>query len=57
MKKLTTEEKKSIESDALRAARAGTLPQDACPWPYASEEAKHWIAVWALNFQGATECN
>lgn len=55
MRKLTPEEKKELEQDALRAARAGVLPQDACPWPYASEEAKHWIAVWALNYEGATE--
>jgi hypothetical protein len=48
MKKLTPEEKKSIEANAVEAARDGLHPKDACPWPFGSEEGKHWIAVWAL---------
>lgn len=41
-------DKKSIEADA-RAAAILKLPlNDACPWPFGTREATHWIAVYLL---------
>jgi hypothetical protein len=49
MKKLTPSEKREIEIDALKALREGTDPNFACPWPWTSEEGRHWVAVYLLN--------
>lgn len=48
--KLTKEQKRAIEKDAENAAREGKQPQDACPWPYPSEEGMQWLATWAVAY-------
>lgn len=45
---LTKEQKRAIEADAMAAAKAGKAPVDACPWPVASQERLHWLAVWNI---------
>jgi hypothetical protein len=48
MKHLSPPEKAQIAQQALDALHAGQKPVEACPWPYASEEGRHWLAVWIL---------
>lgn len=41
-------EKAKIETAAKRAAAAGKTPNDACPYPFATDEGMHWMAVFIL---------
>lgn len=39
---------RSIECEASAAAAQGKLPVDACPYPFRTPEALHWVACWIL---------
>lgn len=41
-------EKAKIEADAKRAAESGKTPNEACPYPFATDEGMHWMAVFIL---------
>jgi len=45
---MTKPQKRAIEADAVKAAAAGKTINEACPWPFTSEEALLWIAAWAV---------
>lgn len=47
---LTQEKKRVIATEATAAARTGKSIVDALPYPYGSEEAMHWIAIWMLEY-------
>ena len=51
---MTPERKHQIASEAIEASREGRTPLEACPYPFASDEGRHWVAVWTLtyNFKG-----
>ena len=48
MNKLSGAMKAQIALEAQRACRAQMGPLEACPWPYGSQEGRHWIACWIL---------
>jgi hypothetical protein len=45
---LSADVKAAIEAQARSAANKGITPRDGCPWPFASREGRHWVAVWLL---------
>lgn len=45
---MTKEQKRAIEADAIKAAKEGKTPNDACPWPFATLEALQWLAAWSI---------
>lgn len=47
MKQLDRDTKNNIREDAEKARAEGKSPNDACPWPFQSAEAMHWVACWA----------
>lgn len=40
--------KATIEREAIAAAREGRSPNEACPYPFRSPEASHWLATYAM---------
>jgi hypothetical protein len=46
---MSKEVKRRIEAEARKAAAEGKTPAEACPYPFHSEEALHWMAVWMLS--------
>jgi len=48
MNKLSCGMKAQIALAARRAYLANLTPLEACPWPYGSQEGRHWIACWIL---------
>jgi hypothetical protein len=44
--------KRTIEREACEAARAGLSIDEACPYPFGSDQANHFKAVYLL----ALEC-
>ena len=47
---MTDDQKQRIAHEAFDAAYAGLRPIDACPYPFASDEGRHWVAVWTLTY-------
>lgn len=41
-------DKAKIEAEATRAATDGKTPNEACPYPFATDEGMHWMAVFIL---------
>jgi len=53
---VSPEKKACIEADASRAAKAGLTYQDACPYPFRTQEGLHWLACYTLSLPTATPC-
>lgn len=45
---MTKEQKRAIEADAIKAAKEGKTPNEACPWPFGTPEALQWLAAWSI---------
>ncbi len=45
---LTDDLKRRIETEARNAASQGTTLHDSCPYPYKTEEGRHFIAIFLL---------
>lgn len=41
--------KETIEREAKTAAREGKTPNEACPYPFGTAAALHWVAVHAVE--------
>lgn len=52
---LRNERKRAIEKEARAAALFEVQPRDGCPYPFASEEGAHWVAVWWVASLGLAE--
>ena len=47
---MTPDQKNRVAHEAYEAALRGISIRDGCPYPYASDEGRHWVAVWTLTF-------
>lgn len=40
--------KTQVEAEAREAYRAGRTPNEACPYPFHTDAALHWMAIFIL---------
>ena len=48
MAEISEMRKRYIETEAAQNAKAGIVPRDGCPWPFATNEGRYWVQCWLL---------